>query len=94
MVITFAGALRQALVYCVHLYTEAFSCTDAKHRRAALSRGSTDSCCFHQSDNFLSSLIDGCLKYKNKEKHKTGPRPGPHLNYDVKIAGSKCRALI
>ncbi len=40
---------------------------------------------FHQSGNFLSSLIDECLKYKNKEKRKTGPRPGPCLNYDVKI---------
>ncbi len=26
-----------------------------------------------------------CLKYKNKEKPKTGPRPGPLLNFDVKI---------
>ncbi len=53
---------------------------------------------------FFSSLIDGCLKYKNKEKPKTDPRPGPRLNYDVKIgpkpkksgpvgAGLKCRAL-
>ncbi len=24
-------------------------------------------------------------KIKNKEKCKTGPRPGPRLNYDVKI---------
>ncbi len=32
---------------------------------------------------FFSSLIDGCLKYKNKEKPKTGPRPGLRLNYDV-----------
>ncbi len=29
----------------------------------------------------FSSLIDGCLKYKNKEKPKTGPQ----LNYDVNI---------
>ncbi len=59
--------------------------------------------------NIFSSLIDGCLKYKNKEKPKTGPRPGPLLNYDVKIgpkpsprgvkksgpigAGLKCSAL-
>ncbi len=57
----------------------------------------------------FSSLIDGCLKYKNKEKPKTGPRAGSRLNYDVKIvpkpgprgvkksgpagAGLKCRAL-
>ncbi len=31
---------------------------------------------------FITRLIDGCLKYKNKEKPKTGPRPGPRLNYD------------
>ncbi len=24
-------------------------------------------------------------KYKNKEKPKTGPRPGPRLSYDVNI---------
>ncbi len=33
----------------------------------------------------FSSLIDGCLKYKNKEKPKTGPRPGLRLNYDANI---------
>ncbi len=33
----------------------------------------------------FSSITDGCLKYKNKEKPKTGQRPGPHLNYDVNI---------
>ncbi len=85
MVIMFAGALRQA--YCVHLNTELFSCADGslllrdtKHRRAALdSRGSTVSCCFHQRGNFFSSLIDGCLKYKNKEKPKTGPKARPHV---------------
>ncbi len=58
---------------------------DTKHRRATLdSRDSTVSCCFHHHSNLFSSLIDGWLKYKNKEKPKTGPRPGPHLNYDVK----------
>ncbi len=57
---------------------------DTKHRRAALdSRGMFS--CFQ----FFSSLIDGCLKYKNKEKPKTGPRPGPRLNYDVKIGSTE-----
>ncbi len=28
MVITFAGALQQALTYCVHLNAELFSCAD------------------------------------------------------------------
>ncbi len=32
---------------------------------------------------FFPSLIDGCLKDKNKEKPKM--RPDPRLNYDVKI---------
>ncbi len=69
---------------------ELFSCADGslllqdtKHSRAALdSRGST-------VRQFFSSLIDGCLKYKHKEKPKTGPRPGPRLNYDVKIGPIK-----
>ncbi len=89
MVITFAGALRQALLHVFE--AELFSCADgslllrdSKHCRAALSR-STVSCCFHQHGNFFSSLIDGCLKYKNKEKPKTVLRPVPHLDYDVKI---------
>ncbi len=34
----------------------------------------------------FSSIIDGFLKYKNKEKPKTGPRPGPRLYYYVNIA--------
>ncbi len=93
MVITFAGALRQALLRVFEV--ELFSCADGsllllrdtKHHRAALdSRSSTDSCCFHQRSNFFSSLIDECLKYKNKEKPKTGPRPGPRLIYDAKIS--------
>ncbi len=42
VVIIFAWALQQALVYCVRLNAEPFSCTDSKHRRAILSRGSTD----------------------------------------------------
>ncbi len=97
MVITFAGALGQALLRVFE--AELFSCADGsllrdtKHHRAALdSRGSTVSCCFHQRGNFFSSLIDGCLKYKHKEKPKTGPRPGPRLNYDVKIGPIEARS--
>ncbi len=60
MVITFAGALWQALL-CV-FEAELFSCADGsllllldtKHRRAALdSHSSTVSCCFHQRGNFF-----------------------------------------
>ncbi len=59
MVITFAGALWQALLHVFE--AELFSCADgslllrdSKHRRAALdSRSSTVSCCFHQRGNFF-----------------------------------------
>ncbi len=58
MVITFAGALRQASAYCVHLKAELFSCADgslllrdSKHRRAALDSRGTVSRCFHQRGN-------------------------------------------
>ncbi|KAI2654664.1 Microtubule-associated serine/threonine-protein kinase 4 [Labeo rohita] len=33
---------------------------------------------------FFINIIGGCLKSKKKVKNKTGPNPGPHLNYDVK----------
>ncbi len=35
MVITFAGALRQALAYCVHLNAELFSYADCTHAASA-----------------------------------------------------------
>ncbi len=97
MVITFAGALWQALFRVFE--AELFSCADGslllrdtKHCRAALHSRDTVLCCFHQRGNFFSSLIDGCLKYKHKEKPKTGPRPGPRLNYDVKIGPIEARS--
>ncbi len=79
------------------------------HRSAALdSCSSTVSCCLNQRSNFFTTIIDGCLKYKNKEKPKTLPMPGPRLSYDMKFGlkpgprgvnksgpiGLKCRALI
>ncbi len=85
MVITFAGALWQALL-CIRSRTLQLRwrsplLMDTKHCGAAL-----DSLLlFPPARQFFSSLIDGCLKYKHKEKPKTGPRPGPRLNYDVKI---------
>ncbi len=58
MVITFAGALWQALLRVFE--AELFSCADGslllldtKHHRAALSHGSMVSCCFHQRGNFF-----------------------------------------
>ncbi len=118
MVIMFAGALWQALTYCVHLNTELFSCAEVTCAR----------CCCCGTLNTVEPLsvaaarsrvvsisaviffiTNWCLKYKNKEKPKTGPRPSPRLNYDVKIGpkpgprdvkksgpvgpGPKCRAL-
>ncbi len=58
MVITFAGALWQALLRVFE--AELFSCADGslllldtKHRRAALHSRGTVSCCFHQCGNFF-----------------------------------------
>ncbi len=58
MVITFAWALRQALLRVFE--AELFSCADSslllldsKHRRAALDSRDTVSCCFHQRGNFF-----------------------------------------
>ncbi len=57
MVITFAGALRQALLRVFE--AELFSCADGsllldtKHRRAALDSRDTVLCCFHQRGNFF-----------------------------------------
>ncbi len=83
MVITFAGALQQASAYCVYLNAELFSWTlnTVEPLLTVVARSHVVS----TSAAIFSSLIDGCLKYKNKEKPKTGPRPGPRLNYDVKI---------
>ncbi len=97
MVITFAGALWQALLRVFE--AELFSCADGslllldtKHRRAALDSRSSTSLLFPPARQFFSSLIDGGLKYKHKEKPKTGPRPGPRLNYDVKIGPIEARS--
>ncbi len=92
--VMFAGALWQALAYYVHLNTELFSCAEVTCARCCcgtlntvepLSVAAARSRVVSIRAAIFSSLIDGCLKYKNKEKPKTGPRPGPRLNYDVKI---------
>ncbi len=94
MVITFAGALWQALLRVFE--AELFSCADGslllllldtKHSRAAAARSRVVS----TSGHFFSSLIDRFLKYKHKEKPKTGPRPGTRLYYDVKIGPIEAR---
>ncbi len=92
MLITFAGALWQALLRVFE--TELFSCADGsllllvtKHSRAAAAWSRVVS----TSGQFFSSLIDGFLKYKHKEKPKTGPRPGTRLYYDVKIGPIEAR---
>ncbi len=86
MVITFAAS------YCVYLKAELFSCADCTRSCCGtlntvepLLTVTHGLVLFPPAWQFFSSLIYGCLKYKNKEKPKTGPRPGPHLNYVVKI---------
>ncbi len=81
MVIMFAGALWQALTYCVHLNAELFSC-GTLNTVETLSVAVARSRVFPPAPQFFSSLIDGCLKYKNKENQRP---EGPRLNYDVKI---------
>ncbi len=81
--VMFAGALWQALTYCVHLNTELFSCAEVTCARscccgtlntveplsvaAAWSRVASISAAIFFITNWW------CLKYKNKEKPKTGP---------------------
>ncbi len=67
MVITFAGALWQALLGVFE--AELFSCADgslllldSKHRDALDSRSSAGLVLFPPARQFFSSLIDGCLK--------------------------------
>ncbi len=83
MVIVFAGPLRQGLL-CVFECRTGYCCGTLNTVEplvivAALSRVISTSLAI------LLSLIDGCLKYNNKEKPKTGLRPGPRLNDDVNI---------
>ncbi len=59
MVITFAGALWQALLHVFERRTlqlhwwHSLLLLDSKHRRAALDSRGTVSCCFHQRGNFF-----------------------------------------
>ncbi len=82
MVITFAGALKQALLCVFEHRTLTTRCccgtlnTSSRSSVTALSR------VVSTSATIFSSIIDG---YKNKQKPKTGPRSSPHLNYDVNI---------
>ncbi len=82
MVITFAGALRQALLRVFE--AELFSCADGSLLLLRDSKHCRVSVLFPPARQFLSSLIDGCLKYKHKEKPKS-------LNYDVKIGPIEAR---
>ncbi len=97
MVITFAGALWQALLRVFE--AELFSCSDGSlcccgtlnTVETLLTIAAAHLVLFPPARQFFSSLIDGCLKYKNKEKPKTDPRPGPCLNYDLKIGPIEAR---
>ncbi len=85
MVINFAGALRQALLRVFERRTLQLRwwhapymlLRDNKHHRGPPdSRGSTVFVLFPPARQFFSSLIDGCLKYKNKDKPKQARGPG------------------
>ncbi len=73
------GALRQALAYCMHLRAA------LKYTCARCCCGTARSCVVSTSTAIFSSLFDGCLEYRNEEKPKTGLRPGPPLNCEVKF---------
>ncbi len=98
MVITFAGALWQALLRVFE--AELFSCAEGSlcccgtlnTVETLLTVAAAHLVLFPPARQFFSSIIDGCLKYKNKEKPKTGPRPDPRLNYDVKISPIEARS--
>ncbi len=87
MVITFAGVYGK--LYCVYLkqnysapLTALCCCWTLNTVEPLLTAAAAWSLLFPPARQFFSSLIDGCLKYKHKEKPKS-------LNYDVKMARSK-----
>ncbi len=84
MVIIFAGALRQALLHVFERRTLPLCCCGTLNIIKLLCTVMAQFRVVSSSAVIFSSIIDGCLKYKN-EKPKTGPRPGPRLNYDVNI---------
>ncbi len=85
MVITFAGFYVK--LYCVYLkqnssaaLTALCCCWTLNTVQPLLTVGTRSGVW-----QFFSSLIDGCLKYKHKEKPKS-------LNYDVKIGPIEARS--
>ncbi len=98
MVITFAGVYGK--LYCVYLKQNSSAaltalcccCGTLNTVEPLLTAAAARSPVVSISAAIFSSLIDGCLKYKNKEKPKTGPRPDPRLNYDVKIGPIEARS--
>ncbi len=82
MVITFVGALRQALSYCMRLNEELFQLLkalaaaggDTKHHPSRSWQFTEQSCVVSTARHiFFITIIHGCLKYKNKERPKSGP---------------------
>ncbi len=88
MVITFAGVYGK--LYCLYLNAELSAALKALCCCGTLLSRSWQSqqhglVLFPPARQFFSSLIDGCLKYKHKEKPKS-------LNYDVKIGSIEARS--
>ncbi len=91
MVITFAGALWQALlrVFEAELLLTALCCCWTLNTVEQLLTVATRLLLFPSARQFFSSLIDGCLKYKHKEKPKTGRGPARVWTMTWKLARSK-----
>ncbi len=89
MVITFAGVYGK--LYCVYLKQNssaaltALCCCWTLNTVETLLTAAARSRVVSTSAAIFSSLIDGCLKYKHKEKPKS-------LNYDVKIGPIEARS--
>ncbi len=77
MVITFAGALRQDLLNAFELFSCAEGCCGIINTVEPLFTVATQSRVVSTSEANFSSLIDGCLKYKIKEKPKNRPEAWP-----------------
>ncbi len=90
MVITCAGVYGK--LYCVYLkqnssaaLTALCCCGTLNTVESLLTDAAARLVLFPPARQFFSSLIDGCLKYKHKEKPKS-------LNYDVKIGPIEARS--
>ncbi len=90
MVITFAGFMA-SFIACIWTQNSSAAltalccCGTLNTLEPLLTAAAAWSLLFPPAQQFFSSLIDGCLKYKHKEKPKS-------LNYDVKIGPIEARS--